>query len=804
MPDSGGARRASADGPTPGRGRWPPSISRPGAPGPVVGAVNLREVFSVYCSIVRISSPPCVLSACARAAAFLLAVAAAPAGAQTPPAATPAAAPSAPADRPQLEAVRVTTPPVIDGVLDDQAWTVAPQPLGDGWRSYNPLYGDAIKQDTTVWVAYDDQAMYFAFKCDDPDPKGIKTSVTRRDNIFPDDWIGLSLDALGTGQTSYHLMINPSGIQLDMINTVSGNEDTSPDWVWDSAGKPTPTGYAVEVRIPLQMLRFRGGDVVKMGILFWRRVSRIGVSVAWPALQPGRWVFDTHAGLTFRNLESPPLREVIPSATYSHTDSKADTPSWLSDDTANFGISGKWGLTSTVTLDATLNPDFSQVESDAVQVEVNQRFPVFFSEKRPFFMEGAGAFNLAGNAQGDASMLYAVHTRRIIDPIFGAKLTGTAGRVSFASLTAIDQAPGRIEDVTDPRRGKEQLWQVARAQVSLAPGSYAGTLGTYTSFAGRENGTVGADLNLRVSSSQRLTGFVIGSATSEADAATKTGIGTQLTYAYNSQRINTQTQFEHYDRDFVMDTAFLNRVGLTSGWGYVDYNFYPDKNKYSWIRRITPFTFFQGGRDRIQLADEYVSVTGARLSFSRQGFVRIDKIFGKEAWQGSQYDNGRVRLQANGQLFRWLRPYGSINRGGAVYYDEIEPFQGRSTNFSVGATVQPNGRLTTNLDVNRVAFDRESTGERVYTVTLVNTRTTYQFSKALAARAIVQYDGQRRRVLTDFLGSYEPRPGTVVFIGYGSLYERRQWNEDHWEPEIGRYLTTRRGVFLKASYLYRF
>ena len=100
------------------------------------------------------------------------------------------------------------------------------------------------------------------------------------------------------------------------------------------------------------------------------------------------------------------------------------------------------GPTSTITLDATVNPDFSQVESDAFQVEVNQRFPVYFSEKRPFFMEGAGMFNLAGNGQGDASMLYAVNTRNIVDPIFGAKLTGSAGRVTFGTLTAVDQAPG--------------------------------------------------------------------------------------------------------------------------------------------------------------------------------------------------------------------------------------------------------------------------------------------------------------------------------------------------------------------------
>jgi hypothetical protein len=604
----------------------------------------------------------------------------------------PPNAPAAPRERPQLTAVRIVQAPVVDGVLDDQAWTGDALPTDGGWRSYNPLRGDAIPQDTTVWVRYDDKAVYLAFQCDDPEPASIKTSVTRRDNIFPDDWVGLSLDALGNGQSSYHLMINPSGIQMDMINTVSGDEDLAPDWVWESAGRLNDKGYAVEVRLPLQMLRFRGGDDVTMGLLLWRRVSRTGVSVSWPALPPGQWVYDVHARLHFKDLRGVPVREVIPSATYSHNDARQTSPAWIRGDHGDFGISGKWGLTSTVTLEATLNPDFSQVESDAVQVEVNQRFPVFFSEKRPFFMEGAGAFNLAGNAQGDASMLYAVHTRRIVDPIFGAKLTGSLGRVSFGSLTAIDQAPGRTELDTDPLSGRDKLWQVARAQVSLSPGSYLGALGTFTALAGRRNSVVGADLNLRVSGSQRVTGFVLASGTSGGGEPSRDGLGTQLTYGYGSQRINAQGQFEHYDRGFVMDTAFLNRVALTSGWGYVDYNFYPNKDRHPWIRRVTPFVFVQAGRDRNARADEHVGVFGGRFSFSRQGFVRVDRSVGREAWQGAQYDSGRWRLSGQAQAFRWLRPYAFVSWGGATFYDETDPFQGRSANGSAGVTFQPNGR----------------------------------------------------------------------------------------------------------------
>ena len=346
-----------------------------------------------------------------------------------------------------------------------------------------------------------------------------------------------------------------------------------------------------------------------------------------------------------------------------------------------------------------MNPDFSQVESDAFQVEVNQRFPVFFSEKRPFFMEGAGIFNLAGNGQGDASMLYAVHTRRIVNPIVGAKLTGSLGRVTFGSLTAVDQAPGRTEDPLDPLSGKEKLFQVARAQVALGPGSYAGAMATFTDLAGRTNVVGGTDLSLKIKGSNQVSAFVLGSSTDDPVDGASSGVGLQAKYSFDSKRVGLSAQVEHYDEAFVMDTAFLNRVGITNGWGFVEYSFYPDKDKHSWIRRITPFTFFQGGRDRVQDGDEYISVNGLRLNFTRQGFFRVDKSFGREAWMGREFENGRWRMFGNVQLFRWLRPYGNLNWGHAVYYDEIDPFQGWSMTTSAGALFQPNGRFSEDVEL---------------------------------------------------------------------------------------------------------
>jgi hypothetical protein len=699
--------------------------------------------------------------------------------------------------RPALRAERAVRPPVIDGLLDDEVWEQSPLATGD-WLSYNPLHGDRIPQRTTVWAAYDAEYLYFAFKCDDPDPSGIKTSVTRRDNIWQDDWVGLSLDAQASNQQAYHMMVNPSGVQLDALNNAAGNEDPAPDWIWDSAGRVGAEGYVVEIRLPLQSIRMSGGRNARMGILFWRRVSRLGVSVAWPALDPGVWVFERNASLMFDDIAPRLVREVLPSITYSRSQSRASLSGW-SDAAAlrDIGMSGKVGLTSTITLDATVNPDFSQVESDAFQVQVNQRFPVFFGEKRPFFMEGSGLFSLAG-AGGDSSIRTAVHTRRIVDPIFGAKLTGTAGGISFGTLSAVDDA-----DVPDGPT--QRVFNIGRAQYSLGPSDYVGVLAADTWFRGGYNRLAGVDFRRRLTDRQRVSGFALMTWSRDAAALQNgSGAGGQVKYDYESRAFSASGVAEHYDPGFRMDTGFINRVGITSGWGFADRSFYPDAARYTWIRRVALFSFTQGGSDRGAGGGEFLEVAGVRFNFTRQGFLRIDRSFGWEHWQARRFERGRVRAFGNVQLFRWLSLDGNVSTGKAVFYDSVNPYQGSSRDVRGGFNLQPNGQFSQSISFTRIAFDREATGQRVYTLAIVNGKTTYQFTRALSLRAITQFDSSRETILGDVLGSYEPRPGTVLYAGYGALLERKDFVEGDWVNGEGAYLTTRRGVFLKASYLHRF
>ncbi|PYS55074.1 MAG: hypothetical protein DMG13_05775 [Acidobacteria bacterium] len=697
--------------------------------------------------------------------------------------------------RPEFHISPAAHPPKIDGDLHDEVWDDDALVLGE-WISYNPLYGTRMPQRTEVRIAYDERNLYFAFHCFDSEPGKIRTTISRRDSVFNDDWVGFSLDSNGTGQTSYHLIVNPSGIQMDALNTSSSGERWEADLVWDSAGKLTGDGYIVEIRLPLESIRFQGGNDVKMGVLFWRRISRSGISSSWPDIPPGNWVFNRHAQIVFPELKQPRLIEVLPSVTYSINQLRATSDSWNgATGKSDVGLSAKYGITSSITLDATINPDFSQVESDAFQVQVNQRFPIFFSEKRPFFMEGMGLFNLAGSG-GDGNMITAVHTRKIIDPAWGSKLTGTAGKFTFGVLNASDASPQDFGGRGASIAGKTKLFNVARVTYGLGESNYAGGILLDTEHAGRHNRVAGADLSVRFKGRQQFSATFLSSETGiNAAGPGKQGTAEQIFYNYSNRKYALLTQVEHYGKDFQMDTAFYNRTGFTSGWGYGELNFYPKDTNKAWLKRANVFTWNKYGRDQIQDGNERFSLIGLRMNFTRQGFFRIDQGWGREPWLGKRFNDSRIRAQGNVQIFRWLNLNGNFSNGWATYYDQVNPFEGRSRSSGAGFTLQPNQHVNQNVNYSRVRFNRASDGHPVYTVHIVNLRSTYQFNKHFLLRAIEQFDSSRHRLLTDLLASYEFVPGTVFHAGYGSLFEKRDGAE---------YLTTSRGLFVKASYLHRF
>ena len=710
------------------------------------------------------------------------------------------------ADRPQIQPVRASQPPSIDGRLDDAIWQAAePLPETD-WLTYNPLNGDHIQQRTEVRVAYDDRYLYFAFRCIDPEPAKVRGTLSRRDNVWNDDWVGLSLDSVGNGQQSYDLFVNPLGVQGDILNTPSAGENSAPDFVWDSGGSRTEQGYETEIRVPLTTVRFVSGTDVKMNVLFWRRVSRLGMSVSWPDVPAGRSFMERQATMVLHDLKRPLTLEVIPSATYSRQETRATERSFgpaTSD--PEFGGSVKYGITSSATVEGTVNPDFSQVESDAFQVSVNQRFPLFFSEKRPFFMEGLGTFELAG-VGGDAVMRTAMHTRNIVDPFWGFKSTGSQGKLGFAVLASGDDAPGRQldEGFINPFLGDRKEFYIVRPQYSLGPSSYVGAIATDTEFGLGHNRVAGADVAVK-RGDFKFAGNVLSTRTDASDGLeSKDGMGANGYFEYATKPFVFIQQVEHYDTGFQMDTAFQNQVGITQGWTYAGYALYPDAKQTPWLKRINPFVFLRYGNDRIQEGKPWLALGGVRFNTLRQGFFRLDVMRGEDAWVGQTFPTSQVRVFAEAQMARWLYFNTRAQWGRGVFYDPVNPYSGNERSYFAELGLQPTPRFNQSVTFDRVEFDRYSTGERVYTVNVLNTRTTFQIDRRLSARLLVQWDSSASVILTDFLASWELLPGTVAYAGYGSLIERQEWDGLDVQRQTGSYSTSQRGFFFKASYVHRF
>jgi hypothetical protein len=256
-----------------------------------------------------------------------------------------------------------------------------------------------------------------------------------------------------------------------------------------------------------------------------------------------------------------------------------------------------------------------------------------------------------------------------------------------------------------------------------------------------------------------------------------------------------------------MDTAFYNRTGFTSGWSFGEVNFYPKGGSNFWLQRVHPYYFTKRGRDRVQNGNEDFLLAGIRFNFTRQGYFQIAHGQGHEPWLGRRFKTGGgVNLYGNVQILRWLNINGNFNTGRAIYYDPVDPFQGESRNAGVGMSLQPNQHFNQDINVNTVRFERAATGDRVFSVEIVNLKTTYQFDKHFLVRLLEQFDSSSHRLLTDLLASYEFVPGTVFHAGYGSLYEKRVAQAGALVSDTfgGNYLTVNRGLFFKASYLHRF
>ncbi len=681
-----------------------------------------------------------------------------------------------------LRPLKAPAPPAIDGILDDAIWREAPSV--SGFKTWSPDFGRDMAEDTRVYYAYDRDNLYFAYRCFDSDPAKIKASISKRDAIRPDDWVAINLDSFNDQQSLYTFYVNPLGIQMD-ARFAAGKEDYGVDLVWYSAGVIDSEGYTVEIRIPLKSIRFSQKDPVEMGVIFERRLNRHSQLGTFPPLDPKKgdnWLIQTRP-LLYEGLEQKALLEVLPGFTLARSSSAREGRLVSAGNDADFSLTAKYGITSHLVLDATYNPDFSQVEADAGQIDFNQRYTLFYAEKRPFFLEGREIFHFGGSYSGDY-LREAVHTRTIVNPPAGAKVAGKIGdRNTIAALYALD------EDINSG--GDRAQFGIFRYKRALAEDSHLGAFYTERNEAGHANRVVGADGQHRLSKASRM-GYHAFYSNDSRDATDAEGHALGLDFFHSTRDLTVMAGIQDISEDFHTGTGFVTRTGVTRFRSGILKPLYP---KEGFVKRVDPTVHSTQIRDRFSGRYETENWGQVRFIFPRSASVTVGYGYSTEVFLGEKFQTSGLRVLGSGQFTKQVFASFQYRNARKIRYVG-NPYQGSGNDVSAALRCQPTEKIETQL--NLTFSDFSAGGVKEFDYTIVRSRNTYQVNRHLFFRAILEYNNFRDRLTTDLLVSFTYIPGTVVHFGYGSLYERLEWREGAYRP--GRSLAeTARGFFFKAS-----
>ncbi len=708
---------------------------------------------------------------------------------------------------PAAEAMTLTrteAPPRIDGALDDAVWQSALK--WSDFKTIKPDYGKPASEKTEVLLAYDREHIYAAFRCLDSEPGKIKTSVCRRDSCGSDDWVALILDTFDDQQGGFMFVVNPSGIQMDGMLNQDGNANGDYDMVWESAARMNGDGFTIEMAIPLKSLRYPFKKVLSMGFSAVRVISRKSEQFHFPEFNPEKGsMLAQFQRITLTDVKYERNYELLPAVTFSQNHLQRQG-SWQRDSRQfDFSLTGKLGITSDLTLDAAYNPDFSQVEADAGQIDVNLRSSLYYPEKRSFFLEGKESFDMAAPMEQDP-LYSAVYTRTIVDPLLGFKLTGKLGRRDMvSSIFALDEFPGQLasEDGDEERAGRNAAFTILRYKRILKGDAFLGGFYTGREFAGRFNRLLGADGRFRLSRASTLEFHAFGSLSRDgSDSESAAGSAVGMRYNYSTRKWYMEFGFNDISKSFRTDVGYVSRVGLTTLPWLVIRNIYPRSN---FFQRIEPFYWGYVARDRFSGLYETGNVFVLRAFMPRQSQLRIDAIVGNEVFADQRFTINAWRIMGFTQLLKQLYLEASFRHGDQIFYDPDAPFQGKGTRASFYLTYQPTEKLSNSVSVQFTDFFRRSDEEKIYDYTILRDRLTFQFNKYLFLRAIAEYNTYYKKLNADLLASFTYIPGTVIYVGYGSAYEKLRWQQDERDyMPSDEFLRTKGSFFFKASYLWRF
>jgi hypothetical protein len=698
--------------------------------------------------------------------------------------------------RESIKAVKVSAPPVIDGVLNEEIWN---NNAGiSGFKTFLPDYGKDMPFKTTVWMAYDEENLYFAFRCLDNEPDKIKVSVNARDRIRQDDWVCINLDSFNDQQTLYCIYSNANGIQMD-TRYAAGKEDLGMDLVFYSAGKIDDQGYSVEIRLPLKSIRFSNREPVMMAATFERYISRLTIDGTFPPLAADQaMAFLTQMQpIEYNGVKHYTLFEAIPAVTYAYQEEQTSGKMKTTVNKPDAGLTLKYGITSQMILDAALNPDFSQVEADAGQVDVNLRYQLYFPEKRLFFQEGNENFQTGATGSSNLDpVIELVHTRNIANPIAGIKLSGKIGIRNSVSLM---YAADRIPEPDSGAYGKYSHFPIFRYKRSLKNDGYLGMIATSVLKNNSYNFVYGEDGNIRLNKSTLLEFHALMSFTNDTASGIDNKSGNALgLYIHSEKRnIDYSVSAKNVSEYFVSQAGFITRTGVSLFTGKVTPRIYTESKLF----RRFDFEFYSG-QMRDNIYDKWETYNSLTITSLLGGsiWMNLKYNYSTEIYSDQRFNTSGLQTTLWGSIGTKIEGTLAYKIRNAVYYDV--PEQGYGNYFIGDIRYLPYEKLHLQLTVTYQDLFRETDKTRIYDYLLLRGRVTYQVNKYLFFRAISEYNSYRKSVTTDFLGSFTYIPGTVFHIGYGSLFEQKEWNGTDY-IESTNYKEMKRGLFVKISYLFR-
>jgi len=709
----------------------------------------------------------------------------------------------------------------VDGDLGDPGWQGAAR-IERFWEA-NP--GDNVEPParTTAFLTYDDRYLYLGFLCEDPHPDRIRAPYVDRDNIIgTDDNIAVFIDTRGDRRSALEFRVNPRGQQADgSFNDANGNEDFSPDYFYDTAGKVTAAGWQAEVRIPFSSLRYEHGKPQHWSILFWRnypRDFRYGIYNA-PIPRSSNCLI-CHA-VPIEGLEGLPSGGhliVAPYATLAEQQVPRNGPGSDFLDKPARGTGGldlKWIPGPGTAVDATINPDFSQVESDVGQIAINKQFAIFYPEKRPFFLEGVDLLD---------TPIQAVYTRTITSPRWGARATGKLDDTAYTLLVTQDRGGGSVI-VPGPTSSDfapqdfSSIATIGRARKDIGT-SFAAFLiadrENASSDGGGHNRVFGPDFQWRPSEQDKVTGQILVSDTqtpnrsdlsSAWDGRRYSSRAMTLEWRHNSYHWFYSLRYDDYGDGFRADDGFVPQVGyrfqkLVAGYSAYDLGF---------------FSQLAGGLfcNLSQRSDGALVKRQCGIFVNPNGFHNlggeIDVVPAqKDRIGGTVVDSDLAILYDvsidPGRVFSRVELYGFV--GDQVDVANARP--GNGAEIGVNATIKPYDHLALDFNGDRQWLDVNSNGRsgRLFTAQIGRLKATYNFNSRSFLRLIGQYyRATRDPGLYDFvvpsleksftgsaLFAYRINWQTVLFLGLG---------DSHALNERNALVPAGRELFLKVSYAFQ-